>query len=170
MPSLTETELTGEIVAAALPSIAAFGQEHREERFVGLAVETLSEERYFHLSALFESDCKAASEVRSYTEMGYLLPEDIPSNCQEWPHFDFNGDCAAWKTRWAPTRDRLKALGDSADHLGPEERVARYERVTNMFWKASIAALQLIVESDEVRALPKGSCFVSFIYEHHDVF
>lgn len=170
MGRLREAELTNGIVAAALPCITAFAEVHPEERFVGLAVETLAEERYFHLNALFESARKEASEKRPYTGAAYLLPEDIPSNCQEWRYFDFNTGCGTWQTLWAPTEDRLNAQSNSADDVEPEECVVKYEELTHMFWRASGAAFRLIVDSDEVRALPKGSCFVSFIYEHHDVF
>ncbi len=137
---------------------------------MGLAVETLSEMQYFHINALFESDCRPTLETRPYTETAYPLPEDIPSNCQEWRHFDFNSNSDTWEALWAPTADRLKSLGDAADGLGPEERTQRYEEISHMFWRASVEALRLIVDSAEVRSLPKGSCFVSFIYEHHDVF
>lgn len=170
MQAISESELTDAIVAAAIPSIDAFRAAHRAERFVGFAVETLVEMRYFHLCAETADSCNESSQKRPYLETGYLLPEDISSNCQEWRYFDFNWDCERWRGQWAPMEKRIKDYDYYLKSLDPDERNAGWHNLTGNFWRASVAALARLVDSEAVRSLPKASCFVTFIYEHHDVF
>ncbi|QDU96952.1 hypothetical protein Pla8534_47770 [Lignipirellula cremea] len=170
MELVTAAELTDAMVSAARPSIKAFAAAHAAEQIVGLAVETLAEMRYFHLAAETASHCRMSQELRPYLETSYLLPEDISSNCQEWRYFDFNSNCEVWTEQWAPMEERISEYDRSLKTLGPDERVVAWEELTHTFWRASVAALARLLDSEEVRSLPKGSCFVTFIYEHHDVF
>lgn len=170
MNPISEAELTDAIVAAGTASIAAFAAAHPQEPFVGLAVETLAEMRYFHLCAQPFDACEQASEERPYFDACYLLPEDVPSNCQEWRYFDFNGGCDQWNAAWGAMEQRIAEYDESLDQLPPDDQSAAWREFTEIFWRASVAALAKLVDSDAVRKLPKASCFVTFIYEHHDVF
>ena len=91
-PSIEDVEQA--IVDAVIPSIENYIQRNKDNIFVAFAVETLTEEGYFHMCALTLDECKKEKYK------GALRPDYIEWNCQEWNDFDFNGSCEIWKSSW----------------------------------------------------------------------